>query len=904
MKNDCRNDCLDPLRFPRKIENRPALPHIDYRLGTYSDIREALLRNLDKTPNLSRWTHRGSDDPGIALLEGASILGDILTFYQELYANEAYLRTAQQRNSIADLVRLLGYHLSPGLGGNAIFAFEIKGTAPVVVPAHFPLKAQLADHEQPSNFETSAEFTAYPWLNKFNLYRRLYTPNISNQSQELYIFEPDQFVSPTELKPGDRLLVGDSDNPANPTRMSNTEIVIIDSVRQLHGRKLYKIKGALKLRPAPGVFELTAFKLGRSFHHFGNNGARKITKPPASISVTATTTPGPGGSSTINSTTTTVIEYPHSFDRSLTDTTTTLGPYSSFRYGPNSIKYCDPSLAALEFALDSAVEDLAAGARLVIDLPLYKDGSSPALNATLVRTINSIRSASQTFGVVTGNSTIVTLDQQLAVTAGGYLYWFTDTRPMLFQEVIGPPLRVRGGQQEIDSVSGNELYFFGTEAQAQTLATRRLLFVKPGSVPRLAKVTTVPTLAPAVANRPLLRAITLDHDLTLADFPNESAIVTVYGNLADATEGKKESAAPLGNGDNRLVFQTFKLPKAPLTYLISESATPPEVPELQIYVNKRLWQQVPSFFGRKPHEEIYLVREDDENNSWVQFGDGKTGARLPSGIKNVVAMYRTGTGAFGPLKANAKAQAGSRLDGLDKIQMPAAASGGSAREDGENARQAAPGKIQSLDRLVSLADFESEAIAMAGVIKAAAAWRLVNNIPEVVLTVLLDTGRATEIVKVRETIAGYNRGRGPDRFPIDVLAGQRKYVILNATYGYDATFLKENVERAIRIALGASSGKSNSSDDQSGLFSLRRRAFGQREYASSIAGIIQNAAGVLWAQVTCFDALGLSDNPSALAVPPTPVMHPAVDCESGNVLSLYTGHLQLTGVSEVVREVN
>jgi hypothetical protein len=127
VTQDCRNDCVDRLRFPRAVNNRPGLSHIQYRLGSYADIREALLRNLDKTPGLSQWTHRGADDPGIALLEGASILGDILTFYQELYANEAYLRTAQWRDSIADLVRLLGYRLSPGLGGHATFAFEITG---------------------------------------------------------------------------------------------------------------------------------------------------------------------------------------------------------------------------------------------------------------------------------------------------------------------------------------------------------------------------------------------------------------------------------------------------------------------------------------------------------------------------------------------------------------------------------------------------------------------------------------------------------------------------------------------------------------------------------------------------------------------------------------------------------
>src|SRR4029453_4030171 len=119
-----------------------------------------------------------------------------------------------------------------------------------------------------------------------------------------------------------------------------------------------------------------------------------------------------------------------------------------------------------------------------------------------------------------------------------------------------------------------------------------------------------------------------------------------------------------------------------------------------------------------------------ENRSWVQFGDGVTGARLPSGLKNVVAVYRTGTGAFGPLKPKSKGQAGARPEDLDGIQLPGVVSGGSEPEDGDSARAAAPGKIQSLDRLVSLQDFESETLAISGVTKASAAWQLVDGIPE------------------------------------------------------------------------------------------------------------------------------------------------------------------------------
>ena len=194
LDSGCANDCVLPLRFPRRpgenpplahgagcscckgmvnvsSDNRPALPHFNYRIGTYGTIREWLLHQINKTPNLRGWTHRTPDDPAIALLEGASILGDILTFYQETYANEAFLRTAQWRDSVSDLVRLLGYRLSPSIGGKTVFAFEIKKDDPVTIPAGFPLKATLEGLETPAVFETKAGLIAYPWLSRFNLFR-------------------------------------------------------------------------------------------------------------------------------------------------------------------------------------------------------------------------------------------------------------------------------------------------------------------------------------------------------------------------------------------------------------------------------------------------------------------------------------------------------------------------------------------------------------------------------------------------------------------------------------------------------------------------------------------------------------------------------------------------------------
>ena len=137
-----------------------------------------------------------------------------------------------------------------------------------------------------------------------------------------------------------------------------------------------------------------------------------------------------------------------------------------------------------------------------------------------------------------------------------------------------------------------------------------------------------------------------------------------------------------------------------------------------------------------------------------------------------------------------------------------------------------------------------------------------------------------------------------------MLQGHLEYVVINATFGYDSTYREEDVAKAIRKALGVNSGEPNVPDDQSGLFSVRQRGFGHREYATSIAGTIQQVAGVTWAYITRFESLGVVADPTVLTPPSTPiVMQPIVSCGGQNVLSLYTGHLQLAGVAETVPEV-
>jgi uncharacterized phage protein gp47/JayE len=87
----------------------PAL-RIDYSNRDYASILQSLL-NLAAL-KLPEWTDRSENDPGLMLLELFASTADVLLYYQDRIANEAFLATAVERQSVIDLLALIGYTLA------------------------------------------------------------------------------------------------------------------------------------------------------------------------------------------------------------------------------------------------------------------------------------------------------------------------------------------------------------------------------------------------------------------------------------------------------------------------------------------------------------------------------------------------------------------------------------------------------------------------------------------------------------------------------------------------------------------------------------------------------------------------------------------------------------------------
>ncbi len=160
-----------PPAFPLAISNPPGLAAIAYRVGDYTSFRRALLLPRSGETQLTRlvdsqvipiWRPGTQGDLAAQMVEWWAYLCDILTFYNERIANEAYLRTADLPESVNRLIVLLGYRPRPGIGAIGTLAALATGTGPFTLPAGFQVQSKPGPGQQPQVFELSAAVTVTP----------------------------------------------------------------------------------------------------------------------------------------------------------------------------------------------------------------------------------------------------------------------------------------------------------------------------------------------------------------------------------------------------------------------------------------------------------------------------------------------------------------------------------------------------------------------------------------------------------------------------------------------------------------------------------------------------------------------------------------------------------------------
>ncbi len=187
----CCQDDVPPA--PQTIENRPGLSAIQYRVGTYATFLLAMSEQIARTPELrDRLRTRSTDDYGMALLAMWAYLGDILTFYQERIANEAYLRTAVFQESIASLAALLGYKPAPGAAAEADLAFFLEDGKRLNMPVGLLAQSVPEQDQKPQKFETIESISADAALNQLQIFPQpaIYAPFAAGNRQSVLLSDP------------------------------------------------------------------------------------------------------------------------------------------------------------------------------------------------------------------------------------------------------------------------------------------------------------------------------------------------------------------------------------------------------------------------------------------------------------------------------------------------------------------------------------------------------------------------------------------------------------------------------------------------------------------------------------------------------------------------------------------
>lgn len=308
--------------------------------------------------------------------------------------------------------------------------------------------------------------------------------------------------------------------------------------------------------------------------------------------------------------------------------------------------------------------------------------------------------------------------------------------------------------------------------------------------------------------------------------------VTINANVARATHGETVNEV-LGSGDASQSNQSFTLKRPPLTYVAASTATGAES-TLQVRVNDLLWQEVPSLFGAAPTDQDYIVRLEDDGTTTVTSGDGTMGARLPSGSRNVTAAYRTGIGLNGNLDAGTLTLLQTRPSGIRSVTNPLPASGAADPEDLDHARRNAPLKVLTLDRIVSLDDYENFAQAFAGIGKAQAVALWAGDKYVVHLTIAGANGAPVdpESALYGALIGAIDQARDSSQ-QVLVADYQRLFFDVRASILVDQPrYVESDVFDAVTTAL-------------KNAFSFQARSFGQAVTAAEVTSVIQSVPGVI-----------------------------------------------------------
>lgn len=875
--------CEGGVHVPGHV-NAAGLPQIRYRIGTYADFldrmtarihaweiltcadcdvrfagpdrRERILTHIARAhpgaPDpaalivaerpLGRLGTRAPDDPAIALIDAWAVVDDVVTFYQERIANESYLRTATERRSVLELARAIGYELDPGVSAETYLAFTVDDSdgAPAAAEIHAGtqvLSIPARKGELPQTFETAEDRTAHVVRNALRPRR---TAPLALTAAMDHVFLRG---TATGIRAGQvvLLLIGDTPKP----------------------------RRVMRVTPDPDA-DRTRVDLGA-----GSDAPSDPLTPGTEGQLDPNQDPVPLTRANVDA---------HVMQKTWVESELQAFLSMNDWDADAMLAYVDDLRAASFHDADQQViafrETLAFfghNAPRYTSLPSEIRGTGKAWPNDWDSLGYSIWDDSLTndyYDAASDDDADVFLERAVSGLAGDG--WAVFERPgdqfrayrvtaVSEASLAGYGLSSKVSGLELATAGGSDLNDNGTDKPSSFHFRRSTAHVRSEAVP----VAPLPLTAQLDAGTTDLRLDTMvlglepgqrviltgvevgtdgteRSELLVLDSINHSAgytnlafvngpthdyvrdSVRINANVVRASHGETVADEVLGSGDGAARHQRFTLKKPPLTHL---SAVGGSEAALTVRVAGVAWTGVDSLYGADAGARVYTVRVDNDANASVMFGDGRSGARLPTGQENVTATYRSGTGVAGDVGAESLTLLKTRPMGIRSVTNPLPASGGEDPEKLADARANAPLTVLTLGRIVSLQDYEDYARAFPGIGKARADAVNTPVGEKVHVTVADAAGEAVVEPLYGRLLQSIEDSRDPLR-PV-VLATYKSFVFfVTAKVLIDDAYVWATVKAALEAALKAA-------------FGFDARCFAQPVTAAEVLEVMHGVDGVV-----------------------------------------------------------
>ncbi|NNG00301.1 MAG: putative baseplate assembly protein [Desulfobacteraceae bacterium] len=757
---------------PLSTANRPGLSRLRYRIGTHGSFLETMLARLSSTdfPALAGLATRNADDPSIAFCDAWAVIADVLTFYQERIANEGYLPTATERRSILELGRLVGYKLQPGIAASVFLAYTLdeKMSEEVTIPAGSRAQSVPGPGQLPQSFETREDVKARArWNNlKPRMTKPQTTSTILNGSSDSTVPGPRVYLKgiTTNLKPNDPLLVSGLEN--NSPKFFRVGKVIIDgdadrTLVNLIDPEMKTIPGSgsaaatsteppdppqLKIIKAltqlPSTQPRNTLQLKRSlkeqFKSRAETGYTAVKRFAPVLRDTLSTAAANARVSSVSNIKVYALRQTASlFGHNVPKRTriekdgsiTIIGDWQIIEL----VDVVNGTAKRIErekeniLYLDAKYETIQTNGWLVVESPVTRLTTGERL---IVQAQNVDSSAQRSeYGITAPTTTIelgtnwITLDEMEPSDPHG-----DDFNALRATTVYAAPEALELAEEPIESIlCGGENdpleldgFYEGLESGRWVIVSGERHIegtsgVRFSELAMLASVTQDVDEDLKTSGDMVHTYITLAEELEYC-FKRET--ITIHGNVVKATHGETREEV-LGSGDGSKALQSFELKQFPLTHV--SAANPTGVDStLKLIVNDLQWHETDSLVDLASTGRNFITRTDNEDKTSVTFGNGRQGARLPTGVENLKARYRNGIGRPGNVNPGQISLLTSKPLGVKEVINPLRASGGADRESLDRARKNTPLAVKALDRLVSVQDYEDFARVYAGIGKASA----------------------------------------------------------------------------------------------------------------------------------------------------------------------------------------